>query len=522
VSNRDFLVALIAASVIVVGRSLSRRLGLPHPIFLVVLGAVFSVIPDVPTIRLDPNVVFLVILPPLVYRAGTVTSPRELRDNSMPIALSALGLVLVTAFAVAGLAQLAVTDLGWAAAVVLGACVAPTDPVSATSILARMGAPGRIVTILEGEGLVNDGIALTLFGVGISALTAPTGAASALLDFVKVTVGGAAFGLAVGYVMARVRRPWHDARIDVVLSLTIPYLAYEGADALGLSGILSAVVAGIYIGQAAVSGWEPAVRIQAETFWDTATFILEAWLFVLLGLQFRSVVAQTASYPTAEVVGVAVATVGAVVVIRMVWQLLIPSLRWRPEGRLIDTGPLSRGERIVLGWSGLRGAISLAAALSIPATVGGHPFPDRSLVLFATFCVVVTTLLVQGTTLSWVIRRTHTEASAAEQRQLSLAYRYSLQAAMGRLAELAETDGIPEDSLELLNRSYEQRLERATAGLEDQAPSGAPSFQDLQRDLIRVRRHALVELHDRGEIGYAAFRTALYDLDLESESNKRR
>lgn len=526
-SGSDFVIGGVAVAAALAGRALAPRTGVPYAVFLVLLGAAGSFLPGLPPVHLRPSVVFLVFLPPLVYRAGFVTSPRELAEHATSIALSAFGLVLATTFAVAAGVHALRPGMGWAAAVVLGAAVAPTDPVSATTVLGRVGAPRRIATILEGEGLVNDGIALTLLSVGIAAVSSSTGATSALVDFVKVAAGGSVFGVAVAVAISQLRRLLRDSSAQLVLSLATPYLAYVAADALGLSGILSAVVAGLYLGQSSSFRSAPSLRIQAEGFWVTVTFLLESWLFVLVGLQFRSVAGNAARYPLHLVLEVCGTAIAASVVTRMAWQLLLPAIRWRPSGRLLDTGQMHLGERIVLGWSGLRGAISLAAVLSVPTTVDGRPFPDRPLLLLATFCVIAFTLVGQGATLPLVIRAVHASASDEERNTALRAQRHAIEAALRRINEMSEEEEISAGTAEVLNEVYQQRLQRVEDRLEPGDDEGADStrrapLRDVQLELISTQRRALRDLFDRGEIGYAVLRQQEHDLDLEQESSRRR
>jgi Na+/H+ antiporter len=523
--SRDFLVGLVAVVAALAGRLLAPRTRVPYACYLVVIGAGASFIPGLPAMRLQPDVVFDVILPPLVYRAGFVSSPRELRENATSIALSAFGLVLATTAAVAAAAELVSPSLGWAGAAVLGAAVAPTDPVSATTVLARIGAPRRLATILEGEGLVNDGIALTLLAVGIAAVSTPVSPASVLADFLKLAAGGIAFGAAAGFALARARRVVQDGPAQIVLSLVSPYLAYLGAEALGLSGILAAVTAGVCLGQARAVSSGPGLRLRTESFWETATFLLESWLFVLVGLQFRSVVQAAGRYPLHVPLELCCATVGAAVLVRMLWQLLIPSLRWRPAdaGRLFDTGPLRLGQRFVLGWAGLRGAISLAAALSVPTTVAGRPFPGREFILLATFCVIAFTLVGLGSTLPFVITALHIGAAEDEQKQTLRARRHSLEAALRRLGELAASGEVDDDTATVLCQLYQRRMQRVDAGLDPVEPGQQPrSVEEVERELFGAQRSALRGLYQRGEIDYTVLRESLHDLDLAQASSHLR
>ena len=526
-----FVVGLAIAVVILGSRLLSARVAAPYPVFLVLAGAGASYLPGLPAVRLDPNVVFLIFLPPLVYHTAFVSSARELRANAMPIGLSALGLVMATTAAVAVAVGFAEHSLAWAPAVVLGAAVAPTDPVAATAVLTRLGAPRRLTVILQGESLVNDGIALTLLSVGIQAVGSPTSISSGVLTFVEVALGGTAFGLAVGWLMQRVRGKVTDQAAQIVLSLLVPFLAYVPANSLGLSGVLAAVSAGLYLGQTDEGLFEPAGRLQAEAFWEVLTFLAESGLFVLLGLQSRLILEGIQQYPTHEIVLVVLAALGGVLLTRLAWEGLVPTLRWRPEGRLIDTGGISGRARLVLGWSGVRGAISLAAALSIPVTVHHRPFPGRNLILFSTFCVIAWTLVGQGVTLPVLVARLGLGTSDLERDREAEARQRLLEAAVQRLDDLADRGEVDQDSVELLRQVYDERLatlRAARAELETEGSPEAPprphgnQVRNLQEDLARTQRQLLTELYRKGEVSYTLVRRLRRQLDLEQASRSSR
>ncbi len=505
------------AVVVVASRTLSRRTGLPYPVFLVVAGAAAGFLPHMGRIALDPQVVFLGFLPPLVFHAGLLTSPRELRANALPIALGAFGLVLATTFAVAGVAVGVVPSLGWAGAVVLGAIVAPTDPVAATSVMARLSAPPGVTTILEGESLVNDGIALALFSLGLAALAAPTSPAAGLVSFLRIAGGGTAFGIAVGVAAGRLQRVLRDASSRTVVSLIIPFAAYLPADALGLSGVLATLAAGLVVGPRATAGLEPAGRIRIADFWQVLVFLLESVLFVLVGLQLRRLVDGLRPDEVGSVALLAGSAVATVVVLRLVWWLAVPTIRWRPEGRLLDTGSMPRRERLVLGWSGLRGAISLAAALSVPASVSGHSFPGRDLVVFTTFCVIVATLVGQGTTLGWLLKRLGVVGSELEGRQRAMAERRCAEAALRLLDRLVAEEQVGDETAEWLRERYERRLARARllAGDDEEEDTTPARLPGLERRLLGVQVQTLQQLHRQGEITNGVMRVVRRELDLE-------
>lgn len=508
---------LAIALVVVASRTLARRTGIPYPAFLVVAGAAVSFVPHMGTIVLEPQVVFLGFLPPLVYHAGLVTSPRELRANALPVGLGALGLVFATTFAVAGLAWAVAPALGWVGAFVLGAVVAPTDPVAATSVFNRLGVPPHVATILEGESLVNDGIALALFSIGVAAVATPTSLGGGLVEFLRVAGGGTAFGLIVGWLAAHIRRPIRDPASQIVVSLLVPFAAYLPADALGLSGVLATLATGLVLSQRPTA-LEPSGHIRMAEFWQVLVFLLESVLFVLVGLQLRHLLSAIGGYPSGEVAALAGLSVVAVMVVRLAWWLAIPTLRWRPEGRLLDTGEVPRTERLALGWSGLRGAISLAAALSVPAVVSGHHFPGRELIVFTTFCVIMATLVGQGTTLPILLQRLAICGSEVEQRQRSLAERHCSEAALRMLDELSADEKITDTIAELLRERYERRLERARLlieGEENNADESALPLRTVERRLLAVQHAVLQDMHRQGEISFNVLRNVRRELDLE-------
>lgn len=508
---------LLLAAVVVASRTLARRSGIPYPVFLVAAGAATSFVPHVGSITLQPRVVFLGFLPPLVYHAGLVTSPRELRANAWPIALGALGLVLATTFTVAAVAWAVVPTLGWVGAFVLGAVVAPTDPVAATSVFTRLGVPANVTTILEGESLVNDGIALALFTIGVAAVAAPTGIGGGLVAFLRVAGGGTAFGLVLGWLASKVRKPIGDGPSQIVVSLVVPFAAYLPADSLGLSGVLATLATGLVLGQRP-AGLDPSARVRMADFWQVLVFLLESVLFILLGLQLRHLLAAVGRFPAGEVALLAGLSVLMVVIVRLGWWLALPTLRWRPQGRLIDTGDVPRVERIALGWSGLRGAISLAAALSIPAVVSGHRFPDRELVVFTTFCVVVATLIGQGVSLPSMLRWLGLCGSDAEQHQRASARRRSAEAALRRLDELVAEERVGDQVAEMLRGRYERRLERVRLAQERATSStdgAGSSLFDVEKHLLDAQHEALRSMHRSGDISFAVMREVRRELDLE-------
>lgn len=512
-------VGLVMAAMMVASRALARRTGLPYPVFLVIAGSAMAFVPNVHAVHLEPRIVFLGFLPPLVYHAGIVTSPRELRANALPIALGAFGLVLATTFAVAGATRWAYPALGWTGAFVLGAVVAPTDPVAATSVLDRLGGPPKLTTILEGESLVNDGVALSLFTLGLAAVASPTGVGSGTVTFIKLAGGGTAFGLALGWVISRLRRPLRDPSSEIVVSLLVPFVAYLPADSLGLSGVLSTLATGLVLGQQGLGRLEPSGRIRVNEFWQVLVFLLESALFVLMGLQLRYIVDGIPAGSLVDAGVVAGVAVCAVVTVRLLWWLAVPTLRWRPEGRILDTGAVPLRERVILGWSGLRGAISLAAALSIPTLVSGKPFHSRNIIVFSTICVIGATLVGQGVSLPWLLRRMGLAGSDVQRRQHALAERRCAEAALRRLDELVASEDVTDSVAEGLREMYERRLTRIRDRLDelddDKVQKSRTSLGALHDELLARQHATLARLHRDGEISFAVMRQVRTELDLE-------
>ncbi len=505
---------LVIAISVVASRTLARRSGIPYPVFLVVAGAGAGFLPHVGGTALDPRIVFFGFLPPLVYHAGLVTSPRELRAHAWPIGLGALGLVLATTFAVAGVSWAVAPGIGWVGAFILGSVVAPTDPVAATSVFGRLGVPPHVTTILEGESLVNDGVALALFSIGVAAVASPTSVGRGFLDFLRVAGGGTAFGLVVGWLAAHVRRPMGDAASQVVVSLLVPFVAYLPANALGFSGVLATLATGLVLGQRP-SALEPSGRIRLAEFWQVLVFLLESVLFVLVGLQLRHLLGAVGQYPVQEVVALTTLAVVVVVGVRLIWWLAIPTVRWHPEGRLLDTGAVPRSERIALGWSGLRGAISLAAALSVPSVVSRHRFEGRDLIVFVTFCVIIATLVGQGISLPALLRWLGLCGSEVQQRQRVVAERRCAEAALTLLDEMIADEALDGALTESLRERYERRLERARLIAEDDGAVRRVPLRDLEQRLLDTQRDTLRTLHRSGEISYSVMRTVRRELDLE-------
>jgi CPA1 family monovalent cation:H+ antiporter len=434
----------------------------------------------------------------------------------------AIGLVAATTVAVAVAMKLVVPGFGWAEAFVLGAILAPTDPVAAVAVMNRLRVDPRLSSVIEGESLVNDGTGLVLYRLAVGATVSGT---FSLLDgawqLVATGTGGVAIGLLVGWLINRLRGRVDDAPIEITLSLFTPYAAYIAAEAIGTSGILAAVAAGLYLGGRREGLFSATARIEAQGFWNALMFMLESTLFLLMGLSFRDVAGGIEGLDATRVTLTVVVTFVVVLGLRVAWMFSVgPLLRSLIPGEPKGEPPeLSPGERLVAGWSGMRGAVSLAAALAIPATVDvGDGFPQRELIVFTVFCVIVAGLLLQGLTLPVLIRRTgigrdeaHDAADEARARATAA------EAALSRLEQM-ERDGDDDRATGHLRELYEARLEHARAPQDergDEDREHVEAFQRLREELLRSERAALHELHERGEISEDALRTVERDLDLQ-------
>jgi monovalent cation/hydrogen antiporter len=510
---------LIAIAVLLVAAPL---LHVPYPIFLVLGGLALGFIPGVPSIELPPEVVLIAVLPPLLYSSAFFTSLRDLRTNMRPIGALAIGLVVLTTCAVAVVAHMAVDDMSWAAAFVLGAAVAPTDPIAATAIMHRLGVPRRIVTVVEGESLVNDGTALVLYRVAVVA--AVSGAFSiwdASWRFVWSIVGGVAIGLVVGYVVAAVRRRLDNPPVEVTISLMTGYFAFIPASAAHASGVLAVVTAGVILGWQAPELTSVQTRLQGLATWEILNFVLNALLFALVGLQLSSILDSLQGISAGQLVGWALLVTGTVVLARLVWVYTVSYLPKRFALRLGRSDHVPRaGYPLVVAWSGMRGAVSLAAALAIPLTTNaGAPFPHRDLIIFLTFCVILGTLVVQGLTLPALIRATHLEPDHRDEKEDAKARIRAADAAIARLEELTAEDWVRDDTAERLRGLYGFRRNRFASRFDVDSDGAieeqSQNYQRLRRELLEAERAAIVDLRRQGTISGDVERRLQRDLDLE-------
>ena len=499
------LVLLIAAAALV---RLADFVNVPAPIVLVLGGLGIALIPGLPRIALPPDVVFLIFLPPLVQAAGWLSSPQQLRAVVRPLGVLAVGLVFATAAAVAVVAHALVPQMSWAAAGVLGAILAPTDVVAPAATFARLQVPERLRLIVEGESMINDGTALVLFRIAVGIATGGAfSVAGASLEFLANIVGGVLVGLAVGWIAMQVMRRQTDTPLVILISVLQAYGAYIGAEEIHVSGILAAVVAGLYGGYAMPQALGADTRLTALAFWQVFVFGLEVTLFVLLGLQLPTIVEAFDESPAgiAELAGAALAIAAAMIALRMAVVFAM--------GR--QAGDDWR-ERLIVGWSGMRGAVSLAAALSVPLAVD-----ERPEIVFLTFALILITLVGQGLTLPLLLRRLRIREGRPWTEEEAAARMEAAQAALDRLDEIEEEEGAAEEQLRRLRDLYRSRFRICAAVLGGEDPGAAAReerlghYGRLRRELIGIEREALNGLRTEGRLRTQTLQQINRDLDLE-------
>jgi Na+/H+ antiporter len=509
VAEIELFVFLLFAVAVLAG--LGLRSGVPYPVALVLGGLVIGLVPGLPAPELDPDVVFFVFLPPLLYAAAIAVSAHELRANWAPITMLAVGLVLVTICAVAAVAN-AVLGIPWAAAFVLGAVLGPTDPVSAAAVLDRLGVKGRSKTILEGESLVNDGTGLTAYKLAIAAVGGSAGSAPGIgVKFVVVAAGGIAIGLVAGWVFAHLRRIVTDPSLDVTLSVITPFVAYVPAERIDVSGVLAAVAAGLYVGTRSLDIIEPGTRLRTLAFWESAAFLLDGLLFLLIGVQVPGILKRIEDADATALAGHALLVFAVVMGMRFLWMLIVPS---------VLPSNTSRQERLVIAWSGMRGGVSLAAALAIPH----QNFPDRDLVIFVAYAVIVLTLVLPGLTLAPLVRRLGLVESEEHRREGAEARLRITEAGLERLDELA--DEAPEHVVERMRDRYGSRVERLEARVEgdhdEQGRTDVAQAGRLLAEMIDAERDVLKRMRTERAFDAETLREIEHELDLDESRLRAR
>jgi Na+/H+ antiporter len=504
---------------------LARRLKVPYPIVLVLAGLLISFVPRIPRVPLDPNVVFVVFLPPLLYASAWTMSWREFRRNSVVIGLLAVGLVGFTVWGVAEFSDRFITALDWKAGFLLGAVVSTTDAIAATSIAKSIGLPRRIVDILEGESLLNDATGLLALEIGLGIIlrgqmpTVGEGAARLLY----LIAGGLVIGLLIGVAVGWMEKFVDDGPIELVVSLVVPYAAYLAGERAHVSGVLAVVACGIYMSRKSTQFFSPAVRLQVNGAWEALVFMMNGLVFVLIGMQLPYVLAGIhGRYGTGTLIFYGVVFSGVLILLRMVW--VFPAMKFASyvERRWMkhEEQPLEARGVFVVGWTGMRGVLALAAAISVPEVLAdGREFEPRNLIVFLAFCVIFVTLVLQGLTLPALIRAlglARTMGMDPEERE---ARRIVLKAAIryledGRKGCSPDIEHIYND---LVHR-YRHKLAlvggRGDEGVGDVDLDAVSTQRAIAEGALEAERRTLVGLRDKGRIGDDVLRTMERELDL--------
>jgi CPA1 family monovalent cation:H+ antiporter len=501
---------------------LARKLRAPYPIVLVIGGLILALLPFVPYIPLEPELAFLLFLPPLIYSAAYSTSIRVFRGLLRPILSLSVGLVLATTVVLAVVLHAIMPELGWPAAFVFGAIVSPPDAVAAAAVFRGLGVPRKIVTLLEGESLINDATALVIYRAALAAGATAFSAGGTALRFVVVGVGGLLVGLVVAVIIAWLLRRLDDPPVEITLSLLAPFAAYLPAEALGLSGVLATVAAGFYL-----AWWDPYfsrsdARVRGRAVWEMVDFTLNGLVFILIGLQLSTILRSLADRSLIGLVGLGLLLCLVAILVRLAWVFLDISLRWWLFGRVRSADRGSHGRQsLVVGWAGMRGVVSLAAALALPETI-----PERELLIFLTFVVILVTLVGQGLSLPWLIRvlGLGADGGAAAHQELH-ARRTAVEAAMAQIEQLRSEWPAHLPLLDSLQVQYahrathlDHRHEQNHADNHDGVESAEQELLEhyiIRRAVIGAERAAVLQLRQRGELDDAIWRLIERDLDLE-------
>jgi monovalent cation/hydrogen antiporter len=515
--SAELILALLIAVAALV--TVARRLGIAYPIFLVIGGLALGLVPGTPRIQVDPDLIFLVVLPPVLYIAAYFTPLRNLRQNLGTISAFAVGLVIASALAAAAVGSALIPEITWPVALALGAIVAPPDAIAATAVAARLGLPRRIVTILEGESLLNDATALTIYGIALAvAFGGAFSPRTAILTFAGAILGGGVIGVAVGWVMAQVRTRLEDTPVEITISLLTPYAAFLPAERLGASAVIATVAAGLYLGHRGSRIMGADTRLTGRAVWETITFLLNGFVFIVMGLEVPLLLRTLTPSMAVRLVGIGVVVTVVLILVRaagVFGTVFLPQLLRRPQ-----EARWSFACSLVLSWAGMRGVVSLAAALALPTTLpAGGPFPAREAVIIVTLTVIVLTLLGQGLSLPWLARRLRLGSDVEVRAEEATARRRLLDAATRRIDELYPVWPGHRPLLDQLVETYRHR----SGHVDRQGPASASDGEDreliehreIRRTVIDSEREALMRLRAEGEINEEVLRNLERELDLE-------
>src|SRR5438309_9327407 len=509
------LICLVAVALLAL---VARKIRVPYPILLTCGGVLLALVPSLPAIQLEPQLVFNLFLPPLLYPAAVFTSWRDFRAQLRPILFLAIVLVLLTMTATAFVFH-GLTGLPLAVAFVFGAIISPPDAVAALSVTQGLRVPRKIIVILEGESLINDATSFISFRFAVAAvLTGAFSLEQASLRFLFVAAGGICVGLAVGWLATQLQKRLDDPPVQTMFSLLTPYVAYFSGEKLHVSGILAVVIAGIYYGWRAPRILSGRMRLQALPVWEMVTFILNGVLFMLIGLQLPQVIRALPPGMTTRVAQVAILFVLVIVLVRFVWVFGATYLPRLLSRTFRHKNPAPWQHTTLIAWTGMRGADSLAAALAVPFVLAnGEPFPGRDLILLLTFCVIFATLVLEGLTLTPLVRLLKVVDDHVTEKEERLTRLKANEAALARLEEIELSKRGRPENIERLRSEYEDRIRQLRSEAPDEESVRrlfSEDFEELAREVLQTERDTVIELRNEEAINDQALRRIQRDIDL--------
>lgn len=508
------VLALAFAAVIIAVTAFARRLPIPPPILQVVAGFLVGLVPGAAIPELNPDIVFFVFLPPVIWAAAFFTSLRDFKANRRPIGFLAIGLVLVTSAAVAIAARSLFPGMSWAVAIVLGAIVSPPDAVAATAIVSRLPVPRRVIVVLEGESLVNDASALILYRSAVAAAVAGTFSwGESVVRFFLDAGVGVLVGILIAWIVLRALRWSRDAMAETLLTLAAPYVAWLTAESLHVSAVLACVAGGLYLRRHFSSAVAPMSRLQNQSIWDLTIFVLNAAIFLLLGVQFRAILASLPPGTVGSLVraGAIIGTVA--IVVRLIWVPIIASVPRLVSRRLRRRDPMPPWQALFLvAWTSMRGIVSMATALALPFVLAsGAPFPYRSEIVIVTMCVIVMTLVLQGLTLAPIIRRFHFVPEKTHHDEARVARLEAARRGAEALEDLSREDWVDRRDVDWLRGELRDRIR-----LLETHPGEPEGRRRLRTEMLRAERRMLVRLRNEGAISDDVLRQLEQEVDLEA------
>jgi monovalent cation/hydrogen antiporter len=514
-----FLLLLIFVAALA---ALAKRFQIPYPIVLVIGGVILSVFPRGPHIELNPNVVFLLVLPPLLFSAAFVTSWHSFRQNFVSIAMLAFGLVGFTVFGIAAASRWILPGFDWRMGLVLGAVVSTTDAIAATSIAKRLGLPKRVSDILEAESLVNDasGLVALEFTTALLVTGRSPGIAGGAAELVYLVVGSTAIGLVIGKLIDLFETKINDAPIEITMTLVAPYLAYLAAESARASGVLATVACGLYLGQKSSIYFSRAARLMGRAVWDTLTFILNGLVFILIGFQLPYILAGIRALSMGRLLVLGLLFSAVVILLRIIWVFPGAWISNFIRSRLLHQAMVFPDPRqvFIVGWTGMRGVVALAAAISLPEVLGdGSAFPQRSVMIFLAFCVIFVSLVLQGLTLPALIRKLGLAGAPASYLEEAPARRAIIEAAVAFLEDLREDDGefaVVYDDLLRFQRRRLNTIESNRSAEVGYRPEDYARWRDLSRQVRALQRASLLNLRNHNEISDEVMRKLEHEIDL--------